>query len=68
MKVRIGMSLCLGEEVEVHSCMCGRERYAVEYGPYDKAATSHDKFKLVAGELDGKHQTPKRCTFGTYNA
>ena len=63
MKTRMAMSLCFGEEVEVRYCLCGRERTVVEYGPYDKAKTGHEKFTIQAEALSVSHQAP-RNTFG----
>jgi hypothetical protein len=40
-----------GEEVDVRFCMCGREKYVIIYGKFDKCRTGSDKFKILAAEL-----------------
>lgn len=45
------MSIQTRESVDVLSCLCGRERAVVLYGPYDKVTSAHEKFMLLAGDL-----------------
>ena len=51
MKVKTEWSVRLREEVDVRSCMCGREREVIEYGPFDHITSAHDKYVLIAMEL-----------------
>ena len=50
-KMETKTSVRFGKEVDVKSCLCGREKHVIVYGPFDKATSGHEKFTLLANKL-----------------
>lgn len=50
-EVKTETSIRLREGVDVLSCLCGREKKVILYGPYDKVKSGHDKFTILADSL-----------------